>query len=105
METLSVEDVPNGVASPLPQDVTDPITVLEHISRLIETNLGVARRELEAVGSLLSETQRDDSLNRCARFASEPESALYAQKDRRDSAVNGHGDTDGRSLELARVLV
>jgi len=87
---------PDGVATPYTPQPADPLVVLEHIASLIETTLGTARGELEAVGSLLSEAQRADSINKCTRFSSEPQVALYAQKDLRQDLVNGHDETDRR---------
>ena len=75
----------------------DPLEVLQHIASLIETTLGAARRELEAVGSLLSKANHAESLNRCIRFAEDPKITLYAQKDVREELVNGHHDTPSES--------
>ncbi|KAJ9657280.1 dynein heavy chain [Neophaeococcomyces mojaviensis] len=84
----------NGIHQP---ETSDPILVLEHIARLIETNLGAARRELEAVGNLLSKSKQSDSLARCSRFATEPQAALFAQKDiRKEDQVNGRTDASGK---------
>lgn len=94
MEVLSA-GTPNGDALSQPAQSADPVQVLEHIARLIEANLGAARRELETVGSLLSSAKHADSLERCDRFASEPQLTLYAQKDIREEKVNGHSDGDG----------
>ena len=96
MEVLSPA-APNGAPTPAVQDPVDPLLVLEHIASLIETTLGAARRELEAVGSLLSKTNHAESLNKCARFAVDPQVTLYAQKDVREELVNGHDDTPSQS--------
>ena len=80
MEVLS-PITPNGVASSDTSPSADPLVVLEHLSQVLQITLGAARRELEAVGSLLSKAKQADSLHRCARFASESQVALYAQKD------------------------
>lgn len=95
MEVLPAS-TPNGDATPQPPESADPVLVLEHIVRLIETNLGAARRELEAVSSLLSSSKHADSLDKCDRFASEPQAALYAQKDVQETRVNGHTESDGK---------
>jgi dynein heavy chain 1 len=86
---------PNGAHAP-PAVEADPLNVLEHIANLIEITLGAARRELEAVGSLLSKAERADSLDKCAKFASDSQITLFAQKDIRDELVNGHDDTPSR---------
>ena len=107
MEVISASQ-PNGNGVHLPE-TTDPILVLEHIARLIETNLGAARRELEAVGNLLSQSNQNQSLERCSRFVTEPQVALFGQKDLREGKVNGHNDEDEedrkRPLELFGFLL
>ncbi len=80
MEVISATPL-NGLPSPDPPSSTDPLVVLEHLSEVLQITLGAARRELEAVGSLLSKAKQADSINRCARFSSEAQVALYAQKD------------------------
>lgn len=80
MEVLS-PITPNGPTASDTSTSADPLVVLEHLSEVLQITLGAARRELEAVGSLLSKAKRADSLHRCARFASESQVALYAQKD------------------------
>lgn len=92
MDVLS-PSTPTVAPSPVLLEPVDPRHVLEHIANLIETTLGAARRELEAVGSLLSKTNHAESLNKCARFAVESQLTLYAQKDVREELVNGHDDT------------
>jgi dynein heavy chain 1, cytosolic len=88
--------VDHGAATSL--EPVDPLEVLQHIASLIETTLGAARRELEAVGSLLSKASHAESLSKCARFAADPQITLYAQKDVREELVNGHDDTPSLSL-------
>lgn len=92
MDVLSPHG-PNGTHNPALPEPIDPLLVLEHIANLIETTLGAARRELEAVGSLLSKTSHAESLSKCAHFAQDPQATLYAQKDAREELVNGHHDT------------
>ena len=96
MEVLS-PSTPNGVAAFIAPPPTDPLVVLEHIAALIQTTLGAARKELEAVGSLLSKSKHSETLNRCARFATESQVALYAQKDQVEEGItNGHSADTGR---------
>lgn len=75
-------------------DTTQSLKVLEHLVSLIETNLGIARRELESVGSLLSGAKTRESLERCRQYAEEPQVALYAQRDSLDQQANGHDDDE-----------
>src|SRR6202000_1422691 len=101
MEVLS-PSTPNGESAPTTLlEPVDPLEVLEHIASLIETTLGSARRELEAVGSLLSKANYAESLNKCSRFAVDPQVTLYAQKDVREELVNGHDDTPSPSKNEA----
>ena len=91
MEVLSPILNGNGPSS-IPEPA-DPPAVLEHIATLIESALGAARRELEAVDSLLSKSRHAETLEKCAHFASDTHVAIYAQKERRDELVNGHDDS------------
>ena len=106
MEMLSPSTL-NGVAASIPPSTADPLQVLEHIAALIQTTLGVARKELEAVGSLLSKTKHSETLSRCARFASESQVALYAQKDLiEEKLANGHDERLGNRLfQLRRSML
>lgn len=99
MEILSPAAPTNGTSDQaILEAAVDPIVVLEHIANLIETTLGAARRELEAVGSLLSKSSHAESLYQCARFANEPQiTTLFARKDIREEMVNGHDDTPSES--------
>lgn len=86
---------PNGSTNGHTTDNTDSSLVLEHIARLIEANFGAARRELEAIGNLLAQSNYQQSLDRCDRFATEAQISLFAQKDIRQDQTNGHdGDDD-----------
>lgn len=102
MTDVLTTNTPNGDSTVASAEPVDPLSVLEHIANLIETTLGAARRELEAVGSLLSKASRGDSLSKCARFADDSQVSLFARKDRREELINGHDDTpselDGYAL-------
>jgi dynein heavy chain 1, cytosolic len=90
---------PNGLPIQDPLPSTDPLVVLEHLSEVLQITLGAARRELEAVGSLLSKAKRADSIDRCARFASGAQVALYAQKDIIDEeSLNSSNGDAGKTL-------
>ncbi|KAL1836345.1 hypothetical protein VTJ49DRAFT_5263 [Mycothermus thermophilus] len=80
----------NGVAgspspSPSPSSASfatvDPARVVDYLASLLEAALGATRTELEAPGSLLSRTRYPDTLQRCTRFATETQVALYIQKE------------------------
>ena len=86
----------NGLSPPDPTSSADPFSVLEYLSQVLQITLGAARRELEAVGSLLSTAKQADSIDRCARFASEAQVALYAQKDIVEEEIFDVTDSDTR---------
>ena len=93
MEVLS-PGVPNGTPAPTLTESPDASAVLEYLADVIQITLGAARKELEAVGSLLSKAKHADSLQRCGRFSSEPQVALYAQKDLAHGPTT-NGTSDG----------
>lgn len=97
MEVLPASQINgNGIHQ---QETTDPSDVLEHIIKLIQANLGAARRELDAVGSLLSQSNRSLTLERCGRFATEPQVALFAQKDVQTNRANGDSHEEEEAVE------
>ena len=59
----------------------DPGIVVQHLVDLLEITLGASTEDLESHGSLLSESKQHDTVQRCTRFASEPQVALYVLKD------------------------
>ncbi|RFU30184.1 hypothetical protein B7463_g6181, partial [Scytalidium lignicola] len=75
-EGPSANGISNGVFPTI-----DPILVVEHLVQVLEVTLGATRKELENVGSLLSKSRYPDTVQRCTRFATESQPALYIQKD------------------------
>ncbi|EGD96413.1 dynein heavy chain, partial [Trichophyton tonsurans CBS 112818] len=71
----------NGVPSPTVSMTVDPEVVLHYLAEVIQGTLGALRRDLESSGSLLSQAKYSETLQRCGRFASESQIALYAHKD------------------------
>ena len=67
--------------SPHPSANITPNLVVDHLIDLLEVTLGASTEDLESVGSLLSQSKRNDTVQRCARFASESQVALYVKKD------------------------
>ena len=59
----------------------DPESILQHLSELLGVTLGASSDDLESPGSLLSPENRSDTSQRCLRFASETQVAIYIQKD------------------------
>jgi dynein heavy chain 1 len=79
--------------SPNPTTTLDPSLVVDYLSDLLEITLGATSADLEANGSLLSKVKRNDTVQRCTRFASEASQVvLYVQKDlvSPESGSNGH---------------
>ena len=80
----------------------DPTFVVEHLAKLIEANLGATRRELESIGSLLSKPKSSDTIQRCTRFATESQVALYVQKDVIPASKDGVSGEEDESKLLLR---
>lgn len=82
METVSPGQGANGhppsTAGPA---IIDPNTVIQYLVNLLEIILGASTEDLEGKGSILSESRKSDTLQRCSRFASESQVAIYVQKD------------------------
>ena len=79
----------------------DPNVVLQHLVDLLEVTIGASAEDLERPGSLLSTYKRHDTVQRCTRFASESQVAIYVQKDVvLTDAVNGdpHGSSGQQQL-------
>ena len=80
----SMEVVSPGVNGHVPSSATtgaiDPDAVVQHLADLLEVTIGASREDLERHGSMLSVGKRNDTIQRCTRFASEPQVALYVQK-------------------------
>jgi len=96
MEVVTPRQGANGHAPSTPSPaIIDPDLVVRHLVDLLEVTLGASSEELEGKGSILSEARRSDTLQRCTRFASESQVALYVQKtvvtpDLPNGALNGH---------------
>lgn len=100
MESLvaSAASPTNGTATNSSFPVVDSLLVIEHLASVLEITLGATRKDLESNGSLLSKSKYSDTAQRCARFATESQTALYVQKDiasaYSDAPQNGE-DTSG----------
>ena len=64
----------------------DPKLVVDYLVSVVSITLGATREDLESPGSLLSKTSYADTLQRCTRFASDAQVALYIQKETTPSA-------------------
>jgi dynein heavy chain 1, cytosolic len=69
----------------------DPQILIDHLARLLAVMLGATEDELKGHDSLLGSPRRDETMQKCARFAQESGAAsLYVQKVR-----IGDGPSDG----------
>ena len=71
----------NGVSTTDTAVSVDSSAVIQYLTEVLQVTLGALKSELESAGSLLSESRYSETVQRCARFASEPQVALYVQKD------------------------
>jgi dynein heavy chain 1 len=82
--------------SPTPPSF-DPRIIVAHLEKVLDVNLGASEHDLYAPGSLLSPARKEETLQRCSRFASEGQSALYLVKSRADeSRMDGLDGTNGK---------
>jgi len=89
----------NGVQTSNPFTVMDPNLVVHHLTELLQITLGASRKDLEGPGSLLSKPRYADTVQRCTRFASESQVALYVQKEVvATDEPNGVDESHGKSL-------
>lgn len=97
MEVAS-SGVPNGISTPDAAALVDSGAVIQYLTEVLQVTLGAQRSELESAGSLLSESKYNETLQRCTRFASEPQVALYVQKDIVTAEeTNGETEEQGRA--------
>ena len=96
MEVVSLGQGANGhpPSSPGPA-IINPNLVVQYLVDLLGITLGALTEDLESKGSILSESKKSDTVQRCTRFASESQVALYVQKDVLSpdiphGRVNGH---------------
>ena len=81
MEVASPGQGANGRPSPSPTSAPiNPDLVVRHLVDLLEVTLGASVEDLQGKGSILSEAKRKDTIQRCTRFASESQVALYIDK-------------------------
>ena len=104
MEVITPGQGANGeVGDPPPPATIDSELLIRHLVNLLELTLGASIDDLEGKGSLLSDAKKNDTVQRCLRFASEAQVALYVQKDTISAEAsngmpNGH-DRIGRAVK------
>ncbi|KAI1416726.1 cytoplasmic dynein heavy chain [Hypoxylon sp. FL1857] len=75
----------------------DPAVVVDYLASVITIALGATREELERSENLLSKANYADTLQRCSRFATDSQVALYVQKDIKPSNDISDGSADNVS--------
>ncbi|KAA8652525.1 dynein heavy chain [Aspergillus tanneri] len=102
---IASDGVSNGVAAPTQTPMVDSNAVIHYLVEVLQVTLGALKTELESAGSLLSEAKYSDTVQRCTRFASESQVALYVQKDLVGSeATNGTDDGEASSTQYVYNL-
>ncbi|KAI9672025.1 MAG: Dynein heavy chain, cytoplasmic [Trizodia sp. TS-e1964] len=95
----------NGLTTPNSYPTMDPISMVEYLRKLLENTLAASKRDLEAPGSLFSTSKYADTLQRCSRFVSESQEALYVQKEALASDLsNGVDESRARSQPFLYYL-
>lgn len=100
MEVASAA-VSNGVPAPAQASFVDSAALIQYLVDVLRATLGALKTELESTGSLLSEAKYSETVQRCTRFASESQVALYVQKDLVASeGTNGAEDGEGMCIPV-----
>ncbi|KAJ5817741.1 Dynein heavy chain domain-2 [Penicillium robsamsonii] len=102
MEVAS-SGVPNGALTPETAAIVDSGAVIQYLTEVLQVTLGAQRSELESAGSLLSESKYNETLQRCTRFASEAQVALYVQKDI-VTVEETNGETEDQAVQYVYNL-
>lgn len=97
MEVAST-GISNGVSAPTQASFVDSTAIIQYLSDVLQVTLGALRTELERTGSLLSEVKYNETVQRCTRFASESQVALYVQKDLVGSEGAAGADEEGMDI-------
>lgn len=98
MEVASPGQGANGYPpKPDSKPAIDEAAVIRYLTDLLELTLGATEDDLYAGSNLLSESKKSDTIQRCIRFASGSQVALYVQKDVLHSHIpngsqNGHNE-------------
>lgn len=98
MEVASA-GVPNGVSAPNQPSLWDPDVLVHYLVEVLQVTLGALRSELESTGSLLSKAKCNETVQRLTRFVSEPQTALFVQKDIVPTEET-NGTEDGSCMSL-----
>ncbi|KAJ6043663.1 uncharacterized protein N7446_001860 [Penicillium canescens] len=100
---VATPGVPNGVSTPESAAMVDSGAVIQYLTEVLQVTLGAQKSELESAGSLLSESRYNETVQRCTRFASESQVALYVQKDI-VAAEEANGETENQAVQYLYSL-
>ncbi|KAI0132222.1 dynein heavy chain, N-terminal region 1-domain-containing protein [Xylariales sp. AK1849] len=75
------EPISNGISPSSSLIAIDPNKVVAHLAAIVTIALGASREDLEGDGNLLSPSNHTDTVQRCTRFATDSQVALYIQKE------------------------
>ncbi|KKK21233.1 dynein heavy chain [Aspergillus ochraceoroseus] len=94
--------VSNGVPAAPQGALVDSNIIVQYLVEVLQVTLGALKSELEGPGSLLSKPKYNETVQRCARFASESQPALYVQKDL-IASEDANGTADGEEPAVQYV--
>ncbi|KKK13667.1 dynein heavy chain [Aspergillus rambellii] len=94
--------VSNGVPAAPQGALVDSNIIVQYLVEVLQVTLGALKSELESPGSLLSKPKYNETVQRCARFASESQPALYVQKDL-IASEDANGTADGEEPAVQYV--
>ncbi|KAJ5098437.1 hypothetical protein N7532_005438 [Penicillium argentinense] len=92
---VAATSISNGMPTPETAAAVDPGTVIQYLTEVLQVTLGALKSDLESAGSLLSAAKHSETTQRCMRFASESQVALYVQKDIA-AAEETNGQNEGK---------
>lgn len=75
---------PETAAPPVPATSLPPVeptSVIQYLTDYLEQSFGITKDDLEAGGNFLDKNKYPETIQRCSRFISEPQAALYVVAD------------------------
>ncbi|KAI1853296.1 hypothetical protein JX266_002002 [Neoarthrinium moseri] len=75
------EPLANGIPSPTSFAAIEPEKIVQYLAAVVTIALGASREDLEKDGNPLSPANYADTVQRCTRFATDSQVALYIQKE------------------------
>ncbi len=106
MEVLA-KSLQNGLdPSAVVNSTIDPYTVVNYLVAVLTLTVGATTRDLETHNSLLSKEKKSETVQRCTRFALEPQTVIYILKDTvPPEHTDGTNGTNGSSTPDSRRLL